>query len=825
MERRKLLRDRVGQFVVYTIICLGIIACAEAPPDVLKNNYRGPVVSDAPYDGYLVKFRTGVDTRQRSRSLSGAGLRQQGTASRLVTGLVHARTIGSKDDVIATLTTLYNDPNVVYVEPNYIILHRPPSSANRAPTPVAPAPSPTVPANTNPVNTTIAPPIRANALPNDSRFVDQWGLHNTGTTGGTADADIDAPEAWDITAGSPDIVVAVIDTGVDYNHADLAANIWTNPGEIAGNGRDDDGNGFVDDVRGWNFVADTNDPMDDNNHGTHVAGIIGAVGNNTTGISGVNWQVKIMPLRFMDNNGAGSVNGAIQALAYAIANGARVSNASWGSTTTSQALFNAIQTANNAGHVFVAAAGNSSINNDRSPEYPSSYQLNNIISVAASTMTDSMANFSNFGATSVDLAAPGMQILSTVRSNNYANFSGTSMAAPFVTGVVGLLYSLNPSLSVADVRTAILSNVDALPAFSGLVASGGRLNAQLAVASITPIPPPIETLAPEIVPSSVNIPVGGSMTMQVNNGSADMTWVIADTAIATVDVDGVVSGLAQGITELTVTDNVAGLTSSPVSVEVTTIAVNPGAPGSMLIGENFMLMASGGQPPYTWVIDDTAVASLAVSGPDQDTVNITADALGSFSLTLSDSAATANTVIFGPIDVVMPVFEVSPATSTMAVGQDLQLAATGGTSPYTYTSNDTAVVTVDAGGLVTAISGGRASIEVTDSSNPPQVSNVSLTVEATPAATLSVTPSNATIPVGVGVDLTPTGGVAPYTWTSADAAIATVVDGFVTGIAAGTVDIELSDDAGAVAIASITVMAPPGGGTPTPPARDDDDDD
>jgi subtilisin family serine protease len=248
----------------------------------------------------------------------------------------------------------------------------------------------------------------ATAIPNDTFFSNLWGLNNAG------DTDIDAPEAWDITEGNSNVVVAVLDSGVDYNHPDLFNNMWTNSGEIAGNGLDDDGNGKIDDVRGWDFVDDDNDPIDSDDHGTHVAGTIAAVGNNGTGITGVSWSAQIMPLRFLDAFGSGSVADAIEAIDYAIDKGAKIINASYGSYTFSTAERDAIARARNADILFVAAAGNDNWNNDSATKhYPSSYDLTNIIAVAATDQSDSRASFSNYGATSVDVAAPGTSIFST----------------------------------------------------------------------------------------------------------------------------------------------------------------------------------------------------------------------------------------------------------------------------------------------------------------------------------------------------------------------------------------------------------------------------
>jgi subtilisin family serine protease/subtilisin-like proprotein convertase family protein len=317
--------------------------------------------------------------------------------------------------------------------------------------------------------------------PDDPQFASLWGLNNTGQTGGTADADIDAPEAWDLTTGSSSTLVAVIDTGVDYRHPDLAANMWVNGGEIPGDRIDNDGNGFVDDVHGYDFINEDGDPLDDQGHGTHVAGTIGAVGDNGVGVAGINWDVKIMALKFLGADGSGSTSDAIRALNYAVQMGADVSNNSYGDNEFSQAFLSAIDAAGQAGHIFVAAAGNSSSNNDASPFYPAAYDLPNLVTVAASDDRDRLASFSNYGVTSVDLAAPGVNILSTTPNNTYTSNSGTSMAAPHVTGVVSLVRGQHPEWSPVQVIDQVLTSVDYVPALESRVATAGRLNAARAV--------------------------------------------------------------------------------------------------------------------------------------------------------------------------------------------------------------------------------------------------------------------------------------------------------------------------------------------------------
>jgi subtilisin family serine protease len=301
-----------------------------------------------------------------------------------------------------------------------------------------------------------------------------WGLHNEGGLLRRKDADIDAPEAWTVATGSRNgPLVAILDTGADYRHPDLDANIWTNPGEVAGDGLDNDGNGVIDDVHGYNAYADTGDPMDGNGHGTHVAGTIGAEGNNGIGVVGVNWEARMMPVKIFNDRGRTTADAIIRGINYATFMGARVTNNSWGGGEYSQAIYDAFA-ASPALHV--VAAGNELSNNDRRPSYPASYDLDNILSVASSNAIDRLSYFSNYGKQSVDLAAPGSGIRSTYLRGRYARLSGTSMAAPHVTGALALLLSHEPGLSNAAARERLLSTVDRKDAFEGKVASGGRLN-------------------------------------------------------------------------------------------------------------------------------------------------------------------------------------------------------------------------------------------------------------------------------------------------------------------------------------------------------------
>jgi len=349
---------------------------------------------------------------------------------------------------------LKNDPAVKYVEPNYL--------------------------------------VHTMTTPNDPSFGELWGLNNTGQSGGTVDADIDAVEAWDVTTGSRSVIVGVIDTGVDYRHPDLADNMWVNPNEVAGNGIDDDNNGYIDDVHGINAIEDSGDPLDVDGHGTHVSGTIGASGNNDVGVVGVNHQVSIVGCKFIHGR-TGSTADAIKCINYFVdlkLNGVdiRMTNNSWGGGGFSQGLSDAVTASENAGMLFIAAAGNDGTDNDAIASYPSNLPHESVIAVANTTRNDTLAGTSQWGLTTVDLGAPGSAILSTTPNNTYSTYSGTSMAAPHVTGAAALVLSVNPELTSAQLKELLLSTGDNVDALVGKTVTGKRLNVFNAIQDADPTP-------------------------------------------------------------------------------------------------------------------------------------------------------------------------------------------------------------------------------------------------------------------------------------------------------------------------------------------------
>jgi subtilisin family serine protease len=419
---------------------------------------------------FIVRFKPGASEDKKVSALKKSGgvardlIAPNARIARAITQPAPAseqlKVVKVTGNVAAAQVALENDPNVLYVEPNY---------------------------KTH---------IEAEVIPNDFEFDALYGVLNTGANGGKIGADIKATEAWNVTRGSRDVVVAVIDTGIDFFHEDLRGNMWINPREIPGNGIDDDGNGYIDDVYGYDFVSNDSSPFDDHFHGTHVAGIIGATGNNGIGVVGVCWQVRLMAVKAFDQQGSGDVATAVSAIHYAVANEARVINASWSAGDRSRALADAVEEARAAGVVFVAAAGNSHSGN---PFYPAGYD--SVIAVASVNNKDEMSPFTNFGR-HVDLSAPGEQILSTIPDGRYDSISGTSMSTPYVAGAAALVITRHPEFTPAQVANILKNTTDPIQSFTYI--GTGRLNVLKALQVDIPLPD-ADINAPAIIQGKVNL--------------------------------------------------------------------------------------------------------------------------------------------------------------------------------------------------------------------------------------------------------------------------------------------------------------------------------
>jgi thermitase len=434
----------------------------------------------------IVRFRASAEASARAETLSHRRAAVRATLGRGGPTLVRLQ---RGDSISAAATALERDPDVLWAEPNYV--------------------------------------YRTQRTPNDPSFSSLWGL-----------AQINAPAAWDTTTGSASVVVAVVDTGTAAGHPELGTNLWANPGEVA-DGDDDDGNGKVDDVYGWDAYEGDPIPQDDNGHGTHVAGTVGAQGDNSAGITGVAWDVSLMPIRASDPDGFFTTTDIVEAFNYACTEGARVVNGSFGGPGESTAIRNAIEGC--PGTLFVFAAGNGGEDgvgddNDAQPHYPCTLAAANVLCVAAAGSTD-LASFSNYGRTTVHLAAPGVGILSTFPPTGYATAGGTSMASPHAAGAAALVASHRTALTAPELKNALMNGVTPLASLSGRVWTGGMLNVNAALSAATtapnppsaPPPPPPAPPAPPPPPDNTAPvdPAVASTSHVPNTRSADTTVEVA----------------------------------------------------------------------------------------------------------------------------------------------------------------------------------------------------------------------------------------------------------------------------------------------------------
>ncbi len=700
---------------VWLYAALAIALPAAAQQEEMINGRRA-VANEA-----LVKFRDSGSVRLRaalarehnirfSRGLGSSGVVQMNSATESAQSMIQRLSL---------------EPDVLYAEPDYIVYA------------VGALPS---------------------TGPDDALFPEQWDMQNIGQSGGVAHADIDAPAAWAITTGSRATVVGVVDTGVDYTHPDLAPNIWTAPSSFTITFGPGDSITCPAGSHGYDAIRNVCDPMDQNSHGTHVSGTIGAVGNNRTGIAGINWTASILGLRFMDASGQGTVANAIRAIDFAIqlrsvlpaAANVRVLSNSWEAAGPSQSLLAAINAANSAGILFVVAAGNDSRNLDTTPAYPASYRLPNEISVAATDSKDALASFSNYGVESVDLGAPGVSILSTVMGGQYAFWDGTSMATPHVSGAAALVLSVCPE-STAALRQTILDNVDPDPALASKTVTGGRLNIYRAVRSCALTP----GFTVSAMPAALTVAAGSSVTAVISVSSSSNVTLAASglpAGVTATFTPAAASSMTPSLLTLTtsatalprtatvtVTGSGAG-TSSTTSVSVTVIA--PSA---------FTLSATPASLAVPAGSSVTTVIGIAATGGFKGNVALSATGLpaGVTASFLPASIAPGGSSILTLTAAALAGSNTALVTISGASGQMIHTAAISVTvvaaAPAVRLSVWPASLTLAAGSWATssvAVSGsGRVTLSVTGL--PPGVTAVlsPASVAAGGTATLTITAS------------------------------------------------------------------------------------
>ena len=662
----------------------------------------------------LIRFKDTSNTATRDALCRKVGLGAMKTYS-LVPGLALVHVAGNPMDAIAQLKS---NPAVDYIEPNYMYYRQ--------------------------------------TTPNDPMFSLLWGMNQAQNN------DIDAPEAWNIYTGDPNYRIAIIDTGIDFNHPDLQGNIWINPGETPNDGIDNDGNGYIDDVSGWDFtgtglgtkfVNGDNNPQDGNGHGTHVAGTIAGKGNNGVGVAGVVWGAKIVPLKFLDDTGSGSTDNAILAVDYCRINGIKLSNNSWGGGGASTPLRTAISNAGAADHLFVAAAGNDAFNIDGLSifrSYPASYNLANQINVAATTATGGLASFSNYGRTSVHVGAPGTLITSTYSttvagSNGYDTISGTSMAAPHVTGVAALLRGRMPGWTVAQVKAAILNTVKPLSSLTTRTVTGGTVSAYKALlTTVVESIPPVASAARSVAAGNLGwnntaVTLTITATDEVGgSGVKDIHYTVGATTTTVVGATATISYTTDGIRSVSyyATDN-SGNASTP---QVETVKIDRTLPATAAT-------VSADSTLITLAVTETgsgvAATYYTVDGGAQETYNggITLDG-GTHTITYWSVDVAGNTEVAKSISV--------PAGVLTAVSVN-PTAVNGGT-------NATGTVTLGSpaptGGIVVSLSSNSASATVP----------ASVTVAAG-ASTATFTVTTAAVNTAATATITATAGIVTKTAT------------------------------------------------------------
>jgi len=771
-------------FIIGTISLLS--ACGEDVPvrdkSSLRSNDGNTQFASVDFEsitGILVKFKGFVNSSDQQALLQKLGLKEVKTFS-FIPGLSYVE-FSASGSILDTLQTLRGLDEVSYAEPDFSLAFD------------------SVSGETSLLTTTSA----KNKLQG-----------RTGEEG--------------VTSESAVTKVAILDTGVNVSHNDLANSLWVNVNEIPLNNIDDDHNGWVDDIYGWNFADEHNNVLDDHDRGTHVAGIItGKINDLHIPLDN---NIKLVSLKIYDDSGRGNLSFVLGALDYIVKNDIRISNHSWSIKYESFALKDAIQQLQNEGHLLVIAAGDAGSDIETSPVYPISYNFSNVLTVAALNDSGSSADFSNYSKNIVHLSAPGSDIVSWGASSSSVSLSGSSMASAFVTGVAARVLHAYKKFTAQDIKAWLLENalenVDLaeINITSSSLTDLSRLVQVLDPSALTetPITPtdnnveesqvsdteisdtevsdtvtnPTETNEPAVIveaapilsAAELQVSIGNSIQLTTTAGTEPFNWTSSDITVGTIDETGLFQALTAGPVDVHLTD-ANGLMSNVVALNVTPMEIMPNNLGQLKLQQRITISALGGVAPYEWTISDSTVASITANASDTSEVELSPIKTGVISLSLTDSLG--NTSSIENIDVNIPSLVVTPSFVNMAIGESRQLSAQGGASPYQYSSTNDGIVTVDLGGFVTSHAEGIATISVTDTDG--QVSNVSINVNAK----LSINTARRILSVNESLAVTINGGQGVISWASSDSSVISVDNtGLLTAHNPGMAAINVVDEVG-----------------------------
>lgn len=754
----------------FPVICLITIitllsACESGPKPKTKESLRSDIsntqLGSIDYDsinGILVKFKGFVSSAEQQVVLQEVGLKEVQTYS-FIPGLVYAEP-STSGPILEAIQALKQHDNVAYAEPDFVLSFR------------------------DVVSETLFSEISSTKNKLSQRTIEESSRFRL--------SDNDSR----ITK------VAILDTGSSVAHNELSQNMWVNVKEIPLNNIDDDHNGWVDDIYGWNFADNHNNILDDNNRGTHVAGIItGKINDFNVSIDD---DIKLVTLKIYNKDGYGTLSYVLGAFDYMVKNGVSLSNNSWSISYDSYALKDAIQQLYSYDHLLVFAAGNNGEDIDSSPTYPISYAFSNVLAVSALNETGTSANFSNYGISTVHLSAPGSNIRSTGDTSSYISLSGTSAASAFVTGVAARALHTYKKFSAQNLKSWLLENAQQRSSLattnntSSHLSNLPRLVKILDPSAVVDVPqtPPTNTdgdagnnsSTPILGVNSADVAVGSSVKLDVKGGTAPFTWTIDNSSLGYVDEQNLFHAESLGSVSIYLTDS-NNLMSNAITLQIIPMKIIPENISQLTLQQRINISALGGVPPYDWSISDNTIATISVNPIDDAEVELTPIKTGIVTLTLTDSLG--NTASIENIEISIPSLMVSPSIMNLAAGETAQINVFGGSSPYQFTSLDDAIATVDLGGFVTAKTTGSTAISVTDADG--QVSNISVNI----SGDLTINAVRRIIAINESLQIETNGVEGVLSWGSSDSAVISVDNtGLLTAHAPGFASINVFDETG-----------------------------